>query len=53
MLISEELARTTYRDRLAQAQAARQGHRLATARRLSRKAEEAALRARLAIARVL
>lgn len=53
MLISEEFARTTYADRLAQSKAAQQGHRLATARRLSRKAEQAALRARLAIARVI
>lgn len=53
MLISEELALTAYADRLAQARAEQQGHRLAVARRLTRKAERAALKARLALARVI
>lgn len=52
-LIYEELARAHTAERLGEAQEARRGHRLATARRLSRRAERAALQARLALARSL
>ncbi len=52
-LINENLARAQMSARLGEAQELRQGHHLARARRLSRKAERAALQARLALARAL
>jgi hypothetical protein len=52
-LLNEELARAQLSERLGEAQQLRAGHRLARARRLSRKAEEAAQQARLALARSL
>jgi hypothetical protein len=52
-LMHEELARAQRSARLGEAQQLRQGHHLARARRLSRKAEEAAQQARLALARAL
>ena len=51
--LSEDLARAHMNARLSQAQSARRGQQLATARRLSRKAERAAAQARLALARVI
>jgi len=52
-LLNEELARAQLSARLGEAQQLRAGHHLARARRLSRRAEEAALQARLALARAL
>jgi hypothetical protein len=52
-LIHENLARAQMAARLGEAQQLRQGHDLARARRLSRKAEQAAQQARLALARAL
>lgn len=52
-LIATDLAREHQSARLQQAESARRGHQLATARRLSRKAERAAAQARLALARVI
>jgi hypothetical protein len=52
-LMYEDLARAHLAERLGEARQARRGHRLATARRLSRRAERAALQARLALARSL
>lgn len=52
-LINENLARAQMSARLGEAQQRRQGHQLARARRLSRKAELAAQQARLALARAL
>lgn len=52
-LISEDLARAQMDARLGEAQQQQRGHQLARARRLSRKAEQAAQQARLALARVL
>ncbi|MCW2784499.1 MAG: hypothetical protein JWP74_1016 [Marmoricola sp.] len=52
-LIHEELARAHMAARLEQARSEQRGHQLATARRLSRKAERAAAQARLALARVI
>jgi DNA polymerase III epsilon subunit-like protein len=49
----EALARAQMTARLGEAQQLRRGHQLATARRLSRKAEKAAQQARLALARVM
>ena len=49
----EDLARAQMSARLGEAQELRAGHHLARARRLSRKAECAALQARLALARAL
>jgi hypothetical protein len=49
----ESLARAEMTARLGEAQQLRQGHQLARARRLSRKAEQAAQQARLALARAL
>lgn len=49
----EELARAQWSERLGEAQQYRRGNQLAAARRLSRKAERAAQRARLAVARVI
>ncbi|MDN5895765.1 MAG: hypothetical protein L0H93_17285 [Nocardioides sp.] len=51
-LMNEELARAQMSARLGEAQRMRQGHQVAVARRLSRKAEKAAQRARLALARL-
>lgn len=51
-LMHEELARAQMSARLGEAQRMQQGHRVAAARRLSRKAEKAAQRARLALARL-
>lgn len=52
-LMHEDLARAHSRERLQQAHEARRGHQLALARRLGRKAERAALQARLHLARTL
>jgi hypothetical protein len=52
-LMHEDLARAQMAARLGEAQEIRRGHQLALARRLSRRAERAALEARLAIARSL
>lgn len=52
-LMQEELARAQMSARLGEAQQRRRGHQLALSRRLSRKAEEAAQQARLALARSL
>ena len=52
-LMPENLARAQMSARLGEAQQLRAGHRLARARRLSRKAEQAAQQARLALARSL
>ncbi|MCW2772230.1 MAG: hypothetical protein JWN91_556 [Nocardioides sp.] len=52
-LMNENLARAQMSARLGEAQQLRQGHQLARARRLSRKAERAAQQARLALARAL
>jgi len=52
-LMYEELARAQMRARLGEAQQLRRGHQMALARRLSRKAEQAAQQARLALARAL
>jgi hypothetical protein len=52
-LIHENLARAQMSARLGEAQQQRRGHNLARARRLSRKAEQAAQQARLALARAL
>ena len=52
-LMYEELARAQMRERLGEAQQLRRGHQMALARRLSRKAEQAAQQARLALARAL
>jgi hypothetical protein len=51
-LMNEDLARAHMAARLGEAQQYRQGHQLALARRLSRKAEQAAREARLALARL-
>ena len=52
-LMNENLARAQMSARLGEAQQARRGHQLIRARRLSRKAEQAAQQARLALARAL
>ena len=52
-LMNEELARAQMSARLGEAHHRRRGHQLLLARRLSRKAEEAAQQARLALARAL
>ena len=52
-LMHEDLARAQMSARLGEAQQLRRGHQLARARRLSRKAEQAAQQARLALARAL
>ena len=52
-LMPENLARAQMSARLGEAQELRRGHQLARARRLSRKAEQAAQEARLALARAL
>jgi len=52
-LMNENLARAQMSARLGEAQQLRRGHQLARSRRLSRKAEQAAQQARLALARAL
>lgn len=52
-LMHENLARAQQSARLGEAHQQRRGHHLARARRLSRKAEQAAQQARLALARAL
>ncbi len=52
-LMHESLARVQMTERLGEAQQLRRGHQLAVARRMSRKAEQAAQNARLALARAL
>ena len=52
-LMHENLARAQMSARLGEAQQLRMGRRMAHARRLSRKAEQAAQQARLALARAL
>jgi len=52
-LMHEDLARSQMRERLGAAHPLRRGHQMALARRLSRKAEQAAQQARLALARAL
>jgi hypothetical protein len=52
-LMYEDLARAHMDARLGEAHAARRGHQLTMARRLSRRAERAAQQARLALARSL
>ena len=52
-LMHEYLARSQMRERLGEAHQLRRGHQMALARRLSRKAEQAAQQARLALARAL
>jgi hypothetical protein len=51
--MQEDLARAHMHARLGEARMSRRGHQLARARRLSRKAEQAAQQARLALARAL
>lgn len=51
-LMHEDLARAHMSARLGEAQSMRQGHQVALARRLSRRAERAAQQARLALARL-
>jgi hypothetical protein len=50
-LMHEELARAHMSARLGEAQSRRRGHQVLVARRLSRRAERAALQARLVLAR--
>jgi hypothetical protein len=52
-LMNEELARAQMTARLGEAHQLRRGHQMALARRMSRKAEQAAQQARLALARVI
>jgi hypothetical protein len=52
-LQAEQLARAHMAARLGEAHQARRGHQLAHLRRVSRKAEQAAQQARLALARAL
>ena len=52
-LMHEELARAQMTARLGEAHELRRGHQLALHRRMSRKAEQAAVQARLALARAL
>ena len=52
-LMHEELARAHMAARLGEAHELRRGHQLARARRMSRKAEQAAQQARLALARAI
>ena len=52
-LMHEVLALAQMRARLGEAHQLRRGHQMALARRLSRKAEQAAQQARLALARAL
>ncbi len=50
-LLHEDLARAHIADRLGEAQAVRRGRRIVAARRMHRRAERAALQARLVLAR--
>ncbi len=52
-LMYEELARSQMSERLGEAQSRRRGRQVVVARRLSRRAERAALQARLVLARSL
>jgi hypothetical protein len=52
-LMNENLARAQMSARLGEAHQRRRGHQMAQVRRLGRKAEQAALQARLAVARAL
>ena len=52
-LMHDELARAQMSARLGEALELRRGHQLALARRMSRKAEQAAQQARLALARAI
>jgi hypothetical protein len=52
-LMNEDLARAQMSARLGEAQRLRRGHQLARANRLTRRAEQAAQQARLALARAL
>jgi len=52
-LMNESLARAQMAARLGEAHQLRRGHQLVRARRLSRRAEQAAQQARLALARAL
>ena len=52
-LMQEDLARAQMAARLGEAQQIRRGRQQAAARRLSRKAEQAARQARLALARAI
>ena len=52
-LMHEDLARAQMTARLGESREMRRGHQLLMARRLSRRAEKAALQARLALARSL
>ena len=52
-LMHEELARAQMTARLGEAHELRRGHHLMMARRMSRKAEQAAQQARLALARAI
>jgi hypothetical protein len=52
-LMHEELARAQMAARLGEAHELRRGHQLVRARRMSRKAEQAAQQARLALARAI
>ena len=52
-LMNENLARAQMSARLGEAHQMRRGHHLAQARRMSRKAEQAAQQARLALARAI
>ncbi|MGH3362351.1 MAG: hypothetical protein ACRDOM_07810 [Nocardioides sp.] len=52
-LMHENLARAQMAARLGEAHQLRRGHQMAQVRRLSRKAEQAAQQARLALARAL
>jgi hypothetical protein len=52
-LMHEDLARAQMAARLGEAQQIRRGHQQVVARRLSRKAEQAARQARLALARAI
>jgi hypothetical protein len=51
--MQEDLARAQMTARLGEAQQNRRGHQLALARRMSRKAEQAAQQARLVLARAI
>lgn len=50
-LMHEDLARAQMTERLGEAQTLQRGRRIVAARRMSRRAERAALRARLVLAR--
>lgn len=52
-LMAENMARAQVAARLGEAQQRRRGHQLVLARRMSRRAEKAAQKARLALARAI